>query len=94
MVLISSVLGLCVMFALVGAVAPQTVYAAPSEQGLEHGGGHGGGDNPGGGKGQGKDKDKDRGPSVPAVPMAAAVLIGLGAIGAGSLMIKKRKKQE
>jgi len=45
-----------------------------------------------GGKGKGRGKDKDRGPSVPAIPMAAAAIIGLGGIGAVAYFIKKKKK--
>lgn len=40
-----------------------------------------------------KKGDKDRGPSVPAIPMAAAALLGLGGISAAAYFLKKKKKQ-
>lgn len=52
---------------------------------------------PGKGKGAGQDKekkpkkDKGKGPSVPALPMAAAVVVGIGALGA--FKVCKGKKE-
>lgn len=82
----SSKTGIC----SIGGLIVQPVYAAPGDKGKGKGPDNKG---KGGGKGGGKGKDKDRGPSVPAIPMAAAILIGLAAIGGGAYLLKRKKRQ-
>jgi len=36
-------------------------------------------------------KDKGKGPSLPALPMASSIVLGLGAIGWGRYLLKKHK---
>ena len=69
-----------------GSVFVGEAFAAPSEQGLEHGKGHD--------QGKKLGHDKDRGPSVPALPMAAAVLIGICAAGGGAYYFSKKSNKD
>ncbi|MBN1383574.1 MAG: hypothetical protein JW983_01665 [Elusimicrobia bacterium] len=75
----------------------QNVYAAPRERDEDRGRGSGRGRGSdrgrgsGRGRGGGRGRDRDRGPSVPGIPMAAAVLVGLGAIGVAGYFLTKKK---